>query len=125
MKNFETTKQVHKGPFKTRELARADARAFARVGGTVIGGGRYDTQGNPTKEWHWYGRILVEDTNKNIEGNFGCRRCALTGNFITGMLNGQPVGPGGVCFRCNGKGYHTQEDRVRNEIHDRLAICSL
>lgn len=33
-----------------------------------------------------------------------CGRCAGTGQFITGMLNGKPVGPGGICFRCAGKG---------------------
>lgn len=33
-----------------------------------------------------------------------CGRCAGTGQFITGMVNGKPVGPGGICFRCAGKG---------------------
>lgn len=33
-----------------------------------------------------------------------CGRCAGTGEFITGLHNGVPTGPGGICFRCGGKG---------------------
>jgi len=36
-----------------------------------------------------------------------CKRCAGTGEFITGNVNGKPTGPGGICFRCNGKGHQT------------------
>lgn len=43
-----------------------------------------------------------------------CARCAATGQFITGMRNGKPTGPGGQCFRCGGKGFHTPADRKRN-----------
>ncbi len=49
-----------------------------------------------------------------------CARCAGTGQFVTGMLNGVPTGPGGVCFRCGGKGYHNPRDRKRNAYYDRF-----
>jgi hypothetical protein len=51
-----------------------------------------------------------------------CYRCACTGAFITGSINGIPTGPGGSCFRCNGKGYQTDEDAERNYWYDRAAI---
>jgi hypothetical protein len=47
-----------------------------------------------------------------------CKRCAGTGQFITGSLNGRPVGPGGICFRCGGKGHQTPEDSHRNYWSD-------
>lgn len=43
-----------------------------------------------------------------------CARCAGTGAFITCVVNGQPSGPGGSCFRCGGKGRVNGEDRERN-----------
>jgi DnaJ-class molecular chaperone len=43
-----------------------------------------------------------------------CTRCAGTGNFVTGVENGVPTGPGGPCFRCGGKGHHVRTDRRRN-----------
>ena len=52
-----------------------------------------------------------------------CRRCAGTGQFVTGMLNGTPTGPGGPCFRCMGKGYQNDYDSHRNygwDIHQRV-----
>jgi hypothetical protein len=49
-----------------------------------------------------------------------CRRCAGTGDFITMVENGVPRGPGGICYRCAGKGYQTDEDAVRNAIADRF-----
>ena len=55
----------------------------------------------------------------------GCRRCARTGQFITGMLNGLPTGPGGACFKCQGKGYQTLADCKRNgywERHQRVSL---
>ncbi len=76
-----------------------------------------------------------------------CGRCAGTGLFITGMVNGKPVGPGGECYRCLGKGRQTDCgpeqhrlravalvdnpdttdwsgccDRVRNDLYDRFGI---
>lgn len=61
----------------------------------------------------------VDDIERNITGNHYCRRCAGTGRFITYVENGIPKGPGGICFRCSGKGYHTQKDRSRNDYYDR------
>jgi len=49
---------------------------------------------------------------------FMCRRCAGTGQFITMVENGQPKGPGGICFRCQGKGVQDDKDVRRNEYHD-------
>jgi len=47
-----------------------------------------------------------------------CRRCAGTGAFITRIENGKPKGPGGICFRCAGKGYQTDADHKRNDYYD-------
>jgi hypothetical protein len=52
-----------------------------------------------------------------------CGRCAGTGRFITRVENGQPVGPGGECFRCEGKGWQTPEDEKRNEAYDQYAAA--
>ena len=62
--------------------------------------------------------MRVYDVEKSVEGKHKCGRCAGTGRFITGNLNGKPVGPGGHCFRCNGKGHHDQTDRKRNDYYD-------
>ena len=48
-----------------------------------------------------------------------CKRCAGTGQFITGSVNGQPTGPGGDCFRCQGKGRQNGADGHRNRVHVR------
>ena len=48
-----------------------------------------------------------------------CGQCAGTGMFITRIENGVPKGPGGRCYRCNGKGYHTEADRKRNHGYER------
>ena len=53
---------------------------------------------------------------------FTCKRCAGTGAFITGSLNGQPTGPGGACFRCKGKGTQADADVRRNWARDRAAF---
>lgn len=50
-----------------------------------------------------------------------CERCAGTGQFITGSMNGVPTGPGGPCFRCAGKGYQTDADERRNYGYDNFA----
>ena len=47
-----------------------------------------------------------------------CDRCAGTGKFITGNHNGVPTGPGGICFRCNGKGWQSKSDHRRNDYYD-------
>jgi hypothetical protein len=51
-----------------------------------------------------------------------CRRCAGTGRYVTMVLNGQPTGPGGECFRCGGRGTQDAADGHRNRVHDRRAI---
>jgi hypothetical protein len=67
----------------------------------------------------------VWDTDRNTSGTHKCGRCAGTGRFITGSLNGKPTGPGGICFRCNGKGKHTRKDRRRNDYHDTHMIVRM
>jgi hypothetical protein len=52
-----------------------------------------------------------------------CDRCAGTGQFITMFLNGKPTGPGGVCFRCEGKGYQTPKDEKRNLAYDEFSAA--
>ena len=47
-----------------------------------------------------------------------CRRCGGTGQFVTGTVNGKPTGPGGSCFRCEGKGRQTAKDAKRNYWYD-------
>ena len=61
----------------------------------------------------------VDDTDLNATGSHPCRRCATTGQFITYVENGVPKGPGGDCFRCNGKGAHDEADRKRNWGYER------
>ncbi len=117
MSNFDRVKSVTREGFRTVEAARADAREFTAIGGKVHEGGE-----RPDGAFGWTGEIRVEDTHKSVEGSFGCGRCAMTGAFITGSLNGKPTGPGGICFRCNGKGYHTRADRARNLCHDEHAM---
>lgn len=62
--------------------------------------------------------VGVEDNDCQKEGAHYCRRCAGTGQFITYVENGKPKGPGGMCFRCQGKTYHNNADRRRNWGHD-------
>ncbi len=47
-----------------------------------------------------------------------CKRCAGTGRFITRVENNVPVGPGGVCYRCRGKGWQSEKDVARNRTFD-------
>src|ERR1700677_4685610 len=51
--------------------------------------------------------------------SFRCGRCAGTGAFITGSLNGKPTGPGGICYRCEGHGAQNDADAIRNECWDK------
>jgi len=51
-----------------------------------------------------------------------CQRCAGTGQFITYVENGVPKGPGGPCYRCNGKGVQTVADHRRNYGYDRWGV---
>jgi hypothetical protein len=88
---------------------------------------------------------LYEGPNPEATPEGGCRRCVGTGQFITGTVNGVPTGPGGICFRCAGKGrqddcgeaahgdralliatgerdLHACCDRVRNDLYDRFGL---
>ncbi len=113
-------KSVTRDGFENRDAAYADAKRFKGIGGKVIEGG-IRTDGT----FGWTGEIRVEDTLKSVSGTFHCGRCAGTGQFITYVENGKPRGPGGICFRCEGKGRHTQADRKRNIYHDMHAICNI
>ena len=52
-----------------------------------------------------------------------CERCVGTGRFITGSMHGRPTGPGGICYRCGGKGYQTTSDERRNYGYDNYAAA--
>ena len=56
---------------------------------------------------------------------FMCKRCAGTGRFITYVENGIPKGPGGECFRCDGKGEQNIKDAKRNAYHDEHQIIRM
>jgi len=120
MSNFDRIKNVAREGFENRDAAHEDARKFKAIGGKVSEGGE-----RADGLWGWTGEIRVDDMHENVEGNFGCGRCAKTGAFITMTLNGKPTGPGGICFRCNGKGFHSRKDRVRNLYHDMHAFCRI
>lgn len=51
-----------------------------------------------------------------------CRRCGASGRFTTGTVNGRPTGPGGPCYRCDGKGFQVDADARRNFGADHGAI---
>jgi len=55
--------------------------------------------------------------------SFPCPRCAGTGQFVTMVVNGKPTGPGGICFRCEGKGRQNDSDRRRNYGYDSYAFA--
>lgn len=54
--------------------------------------------------------------------SFPCPRCGGTGQFVTMVVNGVPTGPGGHCFRCEGKGRQNDADRRRNHGYDLYAF---
>lgn len=110
---MKTTKNVSREGFENRDEAYRKAQAFCATGGKITEGGQR-TDGS----WGWTGTLKVHDTHANVVGLFHCGRCAGTGRFITFVENGVPRGPGGICFRCEGAGYHSQADRKRNLYHD-------
>lgn len=76
--------------------------------------------------------LLVKSTNPQtpaqwvehaLEAACGCKRCAGTGRFITMTENGQPKGPGGICFRCEGRGYQVLADAHRNRAFDQYNMA--
>jgi len=120
MSNFDRVKNVSREGFENRDAAHRDAEKFIAIGGKVSEGGERDGG-----LWGYTGAILVDDTHENVEGNFGCGRCALSGRFITYVENGKPKGPGGICYRCEGNGFHSRADRKRNLYHDMHAFCNI
>lgn len=60
--------------------------------------------------------------DKALAAREKCGRCAATGQFITYIENGVPKGPGGICYRCRGKGYLTPQDKKRNLNYDRYYL---
>ena len=54
---------------------------------------------------------------------FTCGRCAGTGQFVTYVENGVPKGPGGECYRCDGRGAQNDGQVRRNEAYDRFAFA--
>lgn len=70
------------------------------------------------------GAVTPAECIKALESlTCACRRCAGTGSFITGTTNGQPTGPGGPCYRCEGRGYQTLTDARRNRAFDAYNIA--
>ncbi len=67
-------------------------------------------------------RATPADTYEVAEDG-SCRRCSGSGKFITMVENGVPKGPGGPCYRCDGKGFQMLADVYRNyqaDIHQRV-----
>jgi len=120
MSNFDRIKNVSREGFENRAGAHRDAEKFVSIGGKVSEGGE-----RADGLWGYTGEIRVDDTHEGVDGNFGCGRCAQTGRFITYVENGKPKGPGGICYRCEGNGFHSRDDRKRNLYHDMHAICNI
>lgn len=78
----------------------------------------------------WLDKYRLAKTPENwVKGAkevpIACRRCSGTGQFITGTMNGQPTGPGGICYRCSGKGWQNDEDARRNygaDVHQKAYL---
>jgi hypothetical protein len=54
--------------------------------------------------------------------SFRCERCSGSGQYTTMVINGRPAGPGGKCYRCQGKGTQNDADRRRNYGYDNFAL---
>ena len=111
---MKDTKEVTRTyPESDYASAHKDLARFQRIGGKV-------TQGISLEagEYTWKGVIRVYDDSKSVAGDFPCGRCSQTGQFITYIENNVPKGPGGICFRCGGKGFHNLDDRKRNHYAD-------
>jgi len=68
-------------------------------------------------------RVLFTSETERTSKLPRCGRCAGTGKFITGMVNGQPTGPGGICYRCEGRGHQDARDEERNDNYDSYAAA--
>lgn len=97
---FYAVKLSHSCPYRTNE-------DFDRAAGMLI------RTGDPTpRDW----------ANAAKQVAWPCKRCAQTGRYIRYVENGQPKGPGGPCFRCDGKGAQNPTDAHRNHWYDIAAI---
>ena len=103
----------HHGPSRgqieagRREVAEIERKAWAKFAGRDL------TQ-----------KATPQDTDE-VTAEGICRRCGGTGAFVTYVENGIPKGPGGRCYRCDGKTYQTLADVRRNEYRDRHQTVSL
>ena len=50
--------------------------------------------------------------------SFQCDSCVGTGMYVSHIENGVPVGNGGICYRCAGKGRQDYQDIKRNNYYD-------
>lgn len=100
----DRTTYTHKCAFDTH--AEADYQL-----GRLLARGEFNTE-------HWTtDNHGVFDTAHEVYGKEPCNRCASGGQYIVAIENDKPV-TRGTCYRCAGKGYHTQSDRGRNLQHD-------
>lgn len=60
-------------------------------------------------------KLAAENSNASV-----CLDCSGTGTYYAGgaVVNGRFTGKTGPCYRCQGKGYQTDDDRKRNEYYD-------
>jgi hypothetical protein len=99
-----------------RVMKRSLAKTPAEFNAAVIA--RFDKANVPEES-----RTPKAFLNFAKKVSFPCRRCAGTGQYITKVVNGTPTGPGGICYRCNGKGRQNDADRCRNYGYDNYAFA--
>jgi len=95
-----------------RSLAKTPAEFNAAVASRLLNSNIAPDTAKPD-EWLKAARLV----------GFTCRRCAGTGQYITQVVNGKPTGPGGICYRCDGKGWQNDRDRRRNYGYDSYAAA--
>lgn len=120
--NLSPTEQATKQASDSRATARA---MYAKIRARML----HESSGI-TKEWFdTRVRQSLKNAGDDLESawqwvsmakrlHIPCGRCASTGRFVTMVENGKPKGPGGICFRCQGRGYQTYADAKRNWGYD-------
>ncbi len=106
----EEYRRIRARAWQCAEKSEFDAKVSESVG---LGFGTEEGSVERARKWVLAARVA----------RFTCRRCGGTGRFITGSLNGELVGPGGPCYRCEGKGWQDDSDARRNygaDIHQRV-----